>query len=279
MKMNDAIDQFVRDMGATPSTWLTLQTGWDNLNGIMVRAKRMVAQTMALDTAQEWAGNVASYDFSRGRDGTPTLSRVCLVWDRPSPPSAGHRVLLRQMMSGCGVHPDETSHIWCWPFAQAQPPLETQTAQYLPATLKAIEASGARTVVLVGGIAVHLWRHELQMQQVVGKSAVWGNRWWVFPVLNPIVPLTDQVLMADYRQTIRNLCDMIDEDRGEDWMGIMCVEKGCTEDPATASGVWCYDPDGVPWCRTHYPQGMSRRAKHQGIVSKNEATSRQETLL
>lgn len=275
MKMNDAIDQFVKDMGATPSTWLTLKTGWEQIDGVLVRAKRMVAQTMAYETAQDRAGEVAKYDFSRLRDGTPTISRLCCVWDRPSPPSAGHRVMLRHLLSGLGLHPDETSHIWAHPFAGPQPPLEAQTAAYLPATLQAIEASGCKYVMLIGGVATHLWRHELQMQQVVNHAAVWKNRWWVYPVLSPIVPLTDQTLMVEYRTTMRNLVDMIDEDRAEENMGIYCVEKGCIEDHATMSGVWSYDPDGVPWCRTHYPQGMSRRAKHLGIVSKNEANSRQ----
>lgn len=268
--MNNPLDLFIEEMGATLSVVLKDQPPWKPHGW-------MLAQSVAYDVAGEQ--NVAPYEWSR-LHGKVIQSSVCFVWDRPSPVSAGHRTLLRRMLAGLGLDPTDCAHVWCWPYAQQSPPLPTQVAMYRKATVSAIAASGARYVILVGLQAVHVWRPELSLEQVRNKFAVMENQFIVYPIYNPIVPLSDQTLMHAYREGLREFVDAFQQQWVLEGFGTLCaMGKECWDDYTTTSSVYAYDPDGVPWCRDHWRKNFKRRLDHRAKMDKRVNTAPQGVLL
>jgi len=195
VNQGEALAAFVDQLGATLSVMINRSTSYSS-------TRRFVAQAMANDVGvQDSAGRmIVPYEFPTYQ-GKPTVASLCIVWDRPTSPTSGHRVFLRRALAGLGMDPSQVANVWAYPFALTSPPLENQCLTYLEATHEAIRASGAHYVVLLGTTAIHLWRRELQLNQVIGKIGVWKGTWFVYPMPNPIVPISDQLLMPQYRST------------------------------------------------------------------------------
>ena len=256
VNQGEALAAFVDQLGATLSVMINRSTSYSS-------TRRFVAQAMANDVGvQDSAGRmIVPYEFPTYQ-GKPTVASLCIVWDRPTSPTSGHRVFLRRALAGLGMDPSQVANVWAYPFALTSPPLENQCLTYLEATHEAIRASGAHYVVLLGTTAIHLWRRELQLNQVIGKIGVWKGTWFVYPMPNPIVPISDQLLMPQYREYVRTIVDIVQSDTGMDELAHQCVEKDCQKDDAIDSRVFVYDPDGLPWCKTHWRKGFKRRLDH-----------------
>lgn len=255
MDESSALDQFVHEMGADLSVYIADHTPIAHLPlaRILATARAFQVEERKDIVAPEWAQDRTGH--------IPSL--VCMVWDRPTLKVAGHRTMLSRLLQGAGIHPEQTTHVWAYPYALSSPPLAPQIAAYYDATLSAIIASSARYVVLLGNVPISLWRPELRLQQVAGKCYVWDNRRFVYPLMNPIQVLVDRTLQSEYRTSIYHLSQTVHADCGMEELGTICVYPGCREDGTWSSGVYVYDPDGVPWCRLHYMEGYNKGMKRK----------------
>lgn len=180
------------------------------------------------------------------------VPRVTVLWDRPSLRSSRHRVALRSWMGQVGIDPSEVAHVWAFPLASTIPPLEAQVDHYRASTMKVVETVGAPYLLLVGDIVKQMWRRDLKLRQVQGTLAVWGG-WYVWPIQNPIQCIADPHLIGPIRETVVGFCEAVREGRGLMELNSWCVEEGCT------AKVWVYDPEGVPWCKAHAKNGLTKR--------------------
>lgn len=276
MKPGEALAMFVDELGATMSVMVNRSTSYTD-------TRRYIAQSTANDIGPDMAHKgvhlpLVHYDFPTYAH-RPTVARLAILWDRPTPQAASHRAFLRRSLAGLGLDASQVANIWAYPFALPSPPLENQVLQYLPATLEALHASGAHYVMLLGSTCMKLWRRELLLSQVSGKIAVMRNTWFVYPAPNPIVAVMDGSLMFNYREHIRTIVDIVQSDTGLDELGLQCVEKDCLSDGAIDSRVFVYDPDGVPWCKTHWRKGFKRRIDHQHKMTQHTNAVYQDGML
>lgn len=183
--------------------------------------------------------------------------RVTCLWAVHTSWSAGHRAFMRRTLLGAGVHDDEVTHLWAWPFDQRDAPLESQLLAYRSVTMSALAAANNRYVIIVGANTLKLWRKELILKQVAGNVVVWESRYVAFPMMSPANVLRDPTLQGQWREQMYKFADVVTE-RGElEELGRHCVDLKCTDT------VMMYDVDGVPWCKRHYQRGIKRRNDHQ----------------
>ncbi len=202
-----------------------------------------------------------------------THPRLTCLWDRYTPWSAGHRQFLRRCLLGAGVHDNEVTHLWAWPFDQREPPLDSQLWEYRSMTMRALAAANNRYVMIIGGNTIKLWRKELKITQVAGKVAVWDSRYLVFPITSPAMVLRDPTLQGTWREQVYTFADMVMNREELDGLGMQCVENKCND------AVLMYDVDGVPWCKRHYKRGIERRSMQHGKTTTAANLATQKGML
>ena len=211
-------------------------------------------------------------EWTKGVDGRDKPAKVAVVWDRHTPWSAGHRQFLRRAFLGAGVHEDETSHLWAWPYGSQFPALDTQLAMMRATLIAALDAANARYVLTLGAQVLNLWRKELILKQVEGRFAVWNGQWIIYPMKNPIAVLREPMLQGEWREMIYRFGNAVYDGVELDDMPTNCTEAKCI------GGVYMYDPDGVGWCKEHAPKAMKRRLDGRDTVAKRGNIELQEEL-
>ena len=107
-----------------------------------------------------------------------------------------------------------------------------------------VVASGATYIVLAGSVATQSWRGDLKVSDVHGQVFLWGGTWVVMPVWHPAAALRDVLKKAPLKRDLRWFREVVTNDYGLRALGMNCVK--CHH------AVNHYDPDGVPYCRTHW---------------------------
>lgn len=249
-------EQLFDDLGAEVAIVLRPYTPMP-LNRLRVKRLQVEEELLDMGVSEPWLPEWAK------RHGQDQRSVLTCVWDKPVPFKAGHRKWLMRSLLGAGVYEDQVSHVWAVPESLDTTPLPSQFLKYREMTLRAIEATDTRYVMLIGLGPLHIWRPALKMKDIQGYSGVMERRWVVYPMTNPITVLREPMLQGQWRQDLYNLSDMI---RGNLEFNLMKKCAGKCDDNAMM-----YDPDGIGWCQKHWKKGI-RLAETRG--SKMRTTSR-----
>lgn len=171
--------------------------------------------------------------------------RLNVIW--ASVPTDNHyRLMLRRLVAACGIWENDTNHLWLVPHEMTKTPTPDEVARYLPWTMKALEATGARTTILLGSRSVWLWRPDMKPVNVNGKLFVWRDRWMVYPLLHP--QNVDKRAANEWDRQLSRLGQIVRDDNILWWL-----ESGCMK---CNQPLYMYDPDGVPWCQEHIKEGL-----------------------
>lgn len=260
------------------------------MNGTEARAVGRLLDTFGGDVLVDWRREA---DRSAGRrlrdqtavdemveavDGATVLpawaplrlartGRVAIVGPSPTYEDVKHGTLgwsgasrrIHQELRTCGVRTDhvtDLSAIVHWPSngpRSQRPPTTRELTQARPLLLSALDAADVDHVVLHGSHAMHQWRKDLKLDEVAGGQYLWAGRWWVTPVLHWSAVNYDRATherrwceqIAQFVETIYDDAPVVSTR-----LGTVCVAKGC------GAGLYGWDQDGVPWCRTHVGVGQ-----------------------
>jgi hypothetical protein len=181
-------------------------------------------------------------------------AKVTVIW--PTPPDDKHLAFVRRrLVSACGIWDHQTNHVYLVPEPLAKAPTPEQVARYMPWTMKALDATGCRFVILLGSRAVWVWRPDLKPVNVNGKMHVWRERFYVLPL--PLPLSSNKQESSDWDTWLAKFGRVIKE--GEDranllWqLGSHCMKCG--------GPLYMYDKDGVPWCRDHAEAGLKLQSE------------------
>ena len=239
--IQEGIDRLVREFGAevavtiNPHVFYTAQE--------LAKSRRKINANL-LNSHREV--DVATYEFS---ELSPSFT---VVWDRHVGMSHPARMMVRKTLAEGGVWDTHVNHLWCVPDMDKSSRAITNDdlALYRPWLLEALQAAGARHVLLVGSRAAWQWRSDLRLSMTQGRVFVWQSRHCVMPVESP-----DKVDKGDYpewRRMVLRFCN-VPSDNISHHLGMQCIQ-------CPASVYW-YDTDGVPWCREHAEQGVENQTK------------------
>lgn len=155
--------------------------------------------------------------------------------------------LLRRLMGEVGIDPDALA----WANTVACFPHRTPTGEEIQACsanlLDTLRVVAPVHVLLVGGVALSVWRSDVRITHVRGKAFSPTGYWWAFPILHPAAALRDPSLVAAIRKDLAAWKGLIDGP-GHRMASEECARCGAE--------VERYDPDGLGWCARHVAVGM-----------------------
>jgi hypothetical protein len=236
MKFGEAIDKLAKELGAEVGIHLLPVKE----TTIMLR-RRMVAN------------QYHNYPQSIAPSFSTDEPKLTVVWERPKEPTDKERTLLRKALIEGNVWDNNVSHVWCVPELGSKATTLTENAKYRPWLLNAVEAAGARYVLLVGSRAAWQWRPDLRLSKTEGRIGIWRQRQVIMPVANPAtLPKGD---MVAWRRQVARLLRVMREGGDINELPTTCIE--------CSGQLWWYDPDGVAWCKEHAEAGV--KAQEKGV--------------
>lgn len=196
--------------------------------------------------------------------------------------------LLRSAISTAGFHPDDVTYInavSCFPHETERglkgqerkvirQPSEDEMLRCYRNYREQLDAADCRYVVLLGSVALKLWRKDLRVTQMQGKMGVMHGRWYVWTMLHPAAVLRGVIGQSDWQRQMSEFVEVVREGRGSEMLGTECLMKGeCGE------GRWMWDMDGLPWCEGHWQQGIDGHERTVKWWSREVAKRNQAALL
>jgi hypothetical protein len=173
-----------------------------------------------------------------------------LVW--PSvPDQTDMGIMRRRLIAGCGIWGQQVNHLWLVPESRTTAVTPEDIALYMPWFMKAMEVTGCQYMVLLGSRSVWAWRPDLKPLLVNGHLYAWRDTWLVYPLPHP--GFITKREMPDWDMLVARLGNMVREDNFSHYLGAGCMK--------CQSGVYMYDRDGVPYCRTHIEDGFKAQRK------------------
>lgn len=187
----------------------------------------------------------------------PKRARVVAVWDRFYPSTHQARGILTRALASGGVLRDEIAHVWAVPKPLSHPPLAQDIAAFRMDTEYAIEAANCQHVLLLGSGTIKMWRSDLKVTELLGRTYVWKNRWFIYPSLNPMAIVADQSKVEDWRKSMQAISQGIHDGHVE--LVTWCYECG------KEAEVW--DESAVGWCKEHF--------KFNNVTNREKAWNKQ----
>jgi hypothetical protein len=236
VKHGEAINRLAEELGADISL---------NLHPLATPTKHDRRHVNA-DLINKFKGcDVALYEFA------PEQSWITVIWDRPNNHTDQQRITLRRAFIEARIWDHNVTHLWAVPELLKRPATTEDNARYRPWLLEAVQAAGARYVLLVGSRASWQWRPDLPLSKTQGKAFLWRQKQVVYPVISPLNISKADIL--PWRKQIARFCQIVHDSRDLDALSDTCVECG--------KQLWWYDSDGVAWCRDHVAKGVAAQEK------------------
>lgn len=242
MDMGEAIDKLAKELGADISIHILPHREESVVARRQINAK-LVNQFRGHD--------VELYEFS------PNVPVLTVIWDRPQTYTSPDRILLRKALIEANIWDHSINHLWCVPEKLARPITLEDTALYRPWLLEAVQAAGARYVLLVGTRPHWQWRPDLRLNTTQGGVYVWRQRQIVCPVVEPSTMPKHELPI--WRRQVAKFLQVVKDGGGEDSLNQWCITCG-----GQTKGAYWYDPDGVPWCKDHAVDGV--KAQEKGVA-------------
>lgn len=194
------------------------------------------------------------------------------VEDRKGQPFVGPSgKLLRTMLSRAGLDPDAGLYfntVQCWPNGGRGKTLTPEAGQIEACKGNrelALSLMQQPYLLLVGSVALKLYRPDLQLGQVQGDVFLWDDKWIVMPIYHPAGILRNTNLKPGVQTALDTFGEVVRGDRT--WVSVMrltCVRCDRYHDRI--------DEDAVPYCEEHFARyGPSRMA---GVVQKRSKKGR-----
>jgi uracil-DNA glycosylase family 4 len=176
--------------------------------------------------------------------------------------------LLRAMLKVAGIEPDEV--LWANTASCRPPENRAPTGDEMAACRGNLMDQldlGPRYVLLVGATALSAFRSDMKISQVQGQVFVWMGKWVVMPILHPAALLRRRELKKPTQDQLAKWSMIVKEEVEALYcLGDRCIRCGDVLDH--------YDPDGVPYCSTHFPRyGNSWRKERSRWETKPQSGS------
>lgn len=265
MKPSAAIEALVDEMGAEMQVRLRPHPLYTSADLRRIQRRAVVEADSKLTSGE--VGKFDTYEFSVI---DTFAAKVVIIWDTPKRFGDRGRIVLRQLLTGAGVDETEVAHVWAYPVRSTTAPTTESVERFRTATLAAIDGSGARYVLWVGGSASGLWRRELKVEQLRGKLGVVEGKWFGYVINSPYAVFLNPQLNQQWREDVIRFSDYVAADDG-----LANLSDGCTEGKCT-NGVWLYDPDGMGWCKEHADAGIKARSNAR-VYRRKRVNKQQET--
>lgn len=181
---------------------------------------------------------------------------LTVVWDWAYPPRHPAFSTMRAVLASGGVTHDRVAHVWAVPRELRRPALAEEIAEFRSRTIAAVQAANSQDVLLVGASAIKLWRPDMPVMQVTGRTFRWRIRnqdYRVFPIMHPGAVINDKSNMALWRLSLKSLSRAI-------YQGVTAWETSCIVD--CGRDVEIYDENAVPYCAEHFnPNNTANKEK------------------